>query len=238
MKLLAFECSAAAASAAVCDGETLLGESYVNIRQTHSRTLLPVAEGLLRSVGLAPAQMDAFAVTVGPGSFTGVRIGIAAVKGMAFALEKPCVGLSTLEALAWNLRGAQGLIVPAMDARCGQVYAAVFRGAAAGPERLTEDLALPIAQLAERLKAMDEPAWLVGDGAALCYDALSSALPVRLAPPERRFQRASSVAELALARMETALPADQLRPAYLRLPQAERERLARSGGEPNRAFPL
>ena len=226
LKLLALECSATAASAALCQEDKVIGEYFLSTGQTHSQTLLPMAEGLLAASGETLAGLDCLAVSTGPGSFTGLRIGIAAVKGMALGADKPCVGVSTLEALAWNLRGFQGVAAAVMDARCGQVYSALFRLDGGAVSRFTPDAAITIAQLGEMLQNQENPVFLVGDGAVLCYNTLLEKLPgLRLAPAHLRLQRASSVGALALEIYQAggAVDCGRLMPSYLRLPQAERE---------------
>ena len=226
LKLLALECSATAASAALCQEDKVVGEYFLSTGQTHSQTLLPMAEQLLATSGETLAGLDCLAVTTGPGSFTGLRIGIAAIKGMALGAGKPCVGVSTLEALAWNLRGFEGVATAVMDARCGQVYGALFALEEGGVSRLTPDAALTIDQLGELAGETQKPVFLVGDGALLCYNTLSEKLPgLRLAPPHLRLQRAASVGALALEKFRAGQAVDcgLLTPSYLRLPQAERE---------------
>lgn len=228
MKILAIETSSRAGSAALMEEDRLIGESYLDGGLTHSQTALPMVQQVLRLAGTAWREVDAFAVSVGPGSFTGLRIGIATVKGLADAQEKPCYGISTLEGLAWNLAGFAGWICPVLDARCGQIYTALFYGDGERVLRRGEDLAMAAAQRLEELCALEGPIWLVGDGAKLCYDGWKSRLPgLRLAPAALRQQRASSLAAAALAGAAAPVPADQLAPVYLRRPQAERERLAK-----------
>ena len=235
MRYLVLEGSAVAASCALLENQKVLGEFFVNIPQTHSQTLLPMVEGLLSTCGVNPGQLDFFAVTRGPGSFTGLRIAMAAVKGMAMAAGKPCVGVSTLEALARNLAGFTGSAAAVMDARCGQVYAGLFSLEDGEVRRLAEDTALSVVELGKLLPALKKPVFLVGDGAELCYNKLmetkSAGDRLRLAPPHLRYQRAAAVGAAALAAWirGEALDAGELVPAYLRLPQAERELLARKG---------
>ena len=143
MLLFSLECSAAAASASLYREGKLLGEEFLNIPQTHSVTLLPMAKSLLEHTGISPAQIDYYAVSRGPGSFTGLRIGIAAIKGLAFPDNTPCIGVSTPEAIAYGLLGFEGTVIPMMDARCGQVYTALFQGKDGRLTRLSEDEALP-----------------------------------------------------------------------------------------------
>lgn len=235
MKYLVLEGSAAAASCALLEDQKVLGEFFVNIPQTHSQTLLPMAESLLKTCGTAPGELDFFAVTRGPGSFTGLRIAIAAAKGLAMAAGKPCVGVSTLEGLARNLAGFEGTAAAVMDARCGQLYAGLFSLEGGEVIRAEEDCAVSIGELGEKLERIKKPVFLVGDGAELCYNKLmetkSAGDRLRLAPPHLRYQRATAVGAAALAAWirGEALDAGELVPAYLRLPQAERELLARKG---------
>ena len=230
MLILAFETSAKAASVALSDGKKLLAESYQNTGLTHSQTLLPMAQELIRSCGYQPEQVDAVAVAAGPGSFTGVRIGVAAAKGFAWGGETPCYGVSTLEAMALQLGVWDGLVVPVMDARRSQVYTAAFRMLEGKPERLCEDRAISLQELGQELKNADKPIFLVGDGSVLCYNTLKAEVPGLVLPPEHRMhQRAAGVALVAAAMIEAGLPGDgaQLAPNYLRLSQAERERMER-----------
>lgn len=217
MKCFALDCSAAAASVAVLEDGFLLGEQFANTAETHSSTLLPMAQHLLETLHLGFSELDCFAVSCGPGSFTGLRIGIAAVKGMAFPRSTPCIPVSTLEGLAYNLLGFEGTIAAVMDARCRQVYAALFAAHEGRITRLTEDAALSIEELAGRLAAEEGPLWLAGDGAALVYQALREGNPaLRLAPEAVRFQRASGVGTAALLHREAALAPAALLPSYLR----------------------
>lgn len=225
MLLLAIDSSAGPASAAVLEEEKLLGEYFINTKQTHSQTLLPMVESLLKALGKSCAELDALAVSRGPGSFTGVRIGISCVKGLAMPNNTPCCGVSTLEAIAMPGRYYDGALVCAvMDARCGQVYQALFRAEAGKLHRLTPDRALSVAELSEECRKYGSDLILFGDGAALCYEAFRE-WGARIAPPELRFQHASSVALAAVKQLAegNTITAQELAPAYLRLPQAERE---------------
>lgn len=226
MKILAIDTSATAASTAICDENKIIGEFFINTKLTHSRTLMPMVESLLANTNITTTDITAVAVNCGPGSFTGVRIGVAAAKGLAFADDLPCIEVSTLESLAYNLQSANGIICSVMDARCSQVYNALFICDGVKPERLCKDRALSVAELSEELKSYDERIILVGDGAELCYNAMKELLPnVELAPISIRFQRASSTAEIAVQKFNDGevLSAAELMPMYLRLPQAERE---------------
>ncbi|MEG1942734.1 MAG: tRNA (adenosine(37)-N6)-threonylcarbamoyltransferase complex dimerization subunit type 1 TsaB [Angelakisella sp.] len=231
MKILALDGSAAAGSAAVCEEDKVIGEAFLHTAKTHSQTLLPMTQELLALSDTTLGELDFLAVTVGPGSFTGLRIAIAAIKGMAMGADKPCVGVSTLEALAYNLRGFEGVAAAVMDARCEQVYTALFDLHGGEVIRRTADMAIPLAELSEMLKNEKETVFLVGDGAIMCYTKLSNEHPtLRLAPAPLRYGRASAVAACAYAKFasEGAIPAEALLPSYLRLPQAERELLGRS----------
>ena len=228
MKILAFETSAKAASAALTENGKLLAESYQNTGMTHSQTLMVMAQDLLKQCGLTARDVDAVAVANGPGSFTGVRIGVAAAKGFAWGREIPCVGVSTLEAMALTLGAWQGYVCPVMDARRSQVYNALFHVSGGVYERIREDRAISLAELGEELKILEEPIFLVGDGSNLCYNIFLGAVPALVLPPEHRMhQRASGVALAAerLLRAGGEFSGADLVPNYLRLSQAERERL-------------
>lgn len=228
MLILAFETSAKAASVALLEEEKLLGESYVNSGLTHSQTLMVMAQDLLKQCGKTVSDVTAVAVAAGPGSFTGVRIGVAAAKGFAWGGELPCYGISTLEAMAETLGAWQGYVCPVMDARRSQVYNALFAVNHGKLQRLREDRAIALADLGEELKNFSEPIFLVGDGSILCYNTLLERVPNLVLPPEHRMhQRASGVALLAAKKIAAGEPGDgaALTPNYLRLSQAERERL-------------
>jgi len=228
--ILAFETSAKAASVALLENGKLLGESYQNTGLTHSQTLLSMAEDLLRNCGKSPKDMTAVAVANGPGSFTGVRIGVAAAKGFAWGAQIPCYGVSTLEAMARGLGVWEGYVVPTMDARRDQTYTAIFRAEGGKLTRILDDCAISYEELGEKLKNCEKPIFLVGDGANLCYNTLIEEVSGLVLPPEcRMHQRAAGVALLAEQMFQEGLPGDgaSLTPNYLRLSQAERERLAR-----------
>ena len=228
MLILAFETSAKAGSVALLDEKKLLGESYQNTGLTHSQTLLAMGEDLLKSCGYAPADVTAVAVAAGPGSFTGVRIGVAAAKGFAWAKELPCYGVSTLEAMALGVGAWEGYVCPVMDARRSQVYNALFEVKQGVYTRIAEDRAISLEELGEQLKNLEKPIFLVGDGSILCYNTLLEKVPTLVCPPEHRMhQRAAGVALVAKVMMERGERCDgaALQPNYLRLSQAERERL-------------
>ena len=226
MLILAFESSARPASAALVRDGKLLAQSLQCSALTHSRTLLPMAEDLLKNTGVGLDEIDVFAVAHGPGSFTGVRIGVSTVKGLCWGTEKPCVGVSTLEAMAWHGLAAGGVVCPVMDARRAQVYNALFRIEGGRPVRLCPDRAISLEDLSEELRARGEEVFLVGDGAAMTKEHLDAqGLPCRLAPDDLVWQDAWGVAMAAQGR--APVPAAELLPVYLRLSQAERERQER-----------
>ncbi|MCI8651142.1 MAG: tRNA (adenosine(37)-N6)-threonylcarbamoyltransferase complex dimerization subunit type 1 TsaB [Oscillospiraceae bacterium] len=230
MKILALESSALAASVCLIEEERPIARFWQNSGLTHSKTLLPMAEQMLASCGEKLEDVDVIAVAAGPGSFTGLRIGVSAAKGLAWALDKPCAKVSTLEAMAWNLSVCAGEICPVMDARRNQVYNARFSSDRENITRLTPDRAIALEELARELKNGGQPQILVGDGAQLCYNyCMKEGLPVRMAPANLRFQDAWGVARAALdqARQGKLITAGELAPEYHRLSQAERERLER-----------
>jgi len=230
--VLAFETSAKAASVALFDGDTLLGESYQNTGLTHSQTLMVMAQDLLRQCGKTAEQVEAVAVANGPGSFTGVRIGVAAAKGLAWGADIPVYGVSTLESMALGLGIYQGYVCPVMDARRNQVYNALFYVNQGALERVCEDRAIALTELGAELEKLDGPVFLVGDGSELCYRTLSGSIGGLVMPPEhRKHQRGVGVGLAALQRIASGAPGDGagLTPNYLRLSQAEREKLERQG---------
>ena len=228
MLILAFETTAKAGSVALLEDNKLLVESYQNTGLTHSQTLMVMAEDMLKAAGKSMADVTAVAVAEGPGSFTGVRIGVAAAKGLAWGAELPCYGVSTLESMALTLGAYQGYICPVMDARRSQVYNALFYVNSGVMERVSEDRAIALSDLAEELKSLKEPIFLVGDGSNLTYNTLKDSIPSLVLPPEHRIhQRASGVALAAAKKIAAGDPGDAaaMVPNYLRLSQAERERM-------------
>ena len=231
MKILAFDGTAKAASVAVCDGDRILGCTTIDNGLTQSELLLPMAEDLLRSLKLSFNNIDIYATSVGPGSFTGVRIGVSLIKGLAFGRDLPCVEISTLEALAENLRGLKGIIVPCMDARRNQVYSATFMSDGESLTRLTEDRAIALTDLANELEAYTETnIYLSGDGYAVAKKALTArGINLESTPELLILENAASVAKVAKRKYESGeyVSDSALSPMYLRMPQAERERLER-----------
>lgn len=225
MKILALESSAKAASVCILEAGKLLGQYYQNSGLTHSRTLLPMVQALLQNLELSVEDMNLIAVAAGPGSFTGLRIGVATAKGLAQALGLPCSAVSTLEAMANQVSGLwEGRICPVMDARREQIYNALFSAEGETLKRLCPDRAVSIHVLAEEIEKSGKTHFLVGDGAALCYNTLKGmGLPVVIAPENLRFQTAFGVAKTAQSGPRCT--AEDLVPVYLRLSQAERERM-------------
>lgn len=230
MKILALDSTALTATVTLCEEEKLLAEYTVNNGNTHSETQLPMIASMLEIYGCKPNDIDVFACSAGPGSFTGVRIGAATIKGLAFGTEKTCIGVSTLRALANNLKGCGGIICSVMNARRGQVYNALF---ASDCTRLCEDRAISIEELAVELSDKNEPVYLCGDGTDITLDGFAERVKNAIAAPERlRYPSAYSVAQCALEDYRNGIRTTdiELTPVYLRLAQAERERLARESG--------
>ena len=226
MLILAFESSAKAASVALCRDGELVAQSVQCTALTHSTTLLPMAEDMLKNTGLSLGDVDLIACAQGPGSFTGIRIGIATVKGLAWALEKPCAGVSTLESMAWHGVSAGGYVCAVMDARRNQVYNALFEIKSSSPSRLTPDRAISLSELIDDVKKLDSPVFLVGDGSAITAAAFEEAgISFRKAPGNLALQTAWGVAMAAMS--AEPCTAESLLPVYLRLSQAERERQER-----------
>ncbi len=227
MLILALESSAKAASVAVCEDGRPVAQYWQNSALTHSKTLLAMAEDMLKNIDMRVTDMDAIAVANGPGSFTGVRIGVAAAKGLAWAADKPIRAVSTLEAMAYHLADREDVIVcPAMDARRGQIYNALFEPAGGELKRICPDRAIAVSELMAESKKFEKPLIFVGDGAKMCYNKfLEEGVDAALAPEHLVFQSAWGVGRAAMN--VQSVPPDDLEPNYLRLSQAERERQAR-----------
>ena len=229
MKILGIDTSANVASAAICEiGEKprVIASGSINTKLTHSQTLMPFIESLLSNSKTELSDIDAFAVSVGPGSFTGLRIGVSAIKGMAYGLNKPCRAVSTLLGLAYNFTVTDCILCAVIDARCNQVYNALFEIKEGKVSRITGDRALFIDELLAELseKYSDRKIILAGDGAELVFGKTESK-NILLSPPTLRYQSGTGVC-FASAECED-IEAAALMPSYLRLPQAERERLAK-----------
>ena len=230
MKILSLDTTAEVCTAAICDNGRLLAEMTVNTGNTHSQTLLPVVEQIMKISETVIDDIDCFACSTGPGSFTGVRIGVATVKGIAYGRQKPCVSVSTLEALAYNLIGFEGILCPVMNARRNQVYNALFECCDGRITRLCEDRALSIDELDEELSSIGKPVYLVGDGYDITLKGFKKTA-VSFVPERMRYQSGYSVARCAQIKLEAGetLSDSELVPIYLRPSQAERERNERLG---------
>ncbi|MBE6668346.1 MAG: tRNA (adenosine(37)-N6)-threonylcarbamoyltransferase complex dimerization subunit type 1 TsaB [Ruminococcaceae bacterium] len=226
MKILALDSSATVATVALFEDGRLLAEYTLNNGNTHSETLLPMVESVLRAYGITTDDIDLFASTSGPGSFTGVRIGTATVKGLAFGTDKPCAEVSTLEAIAENLVFVKGLICPVMNARRGQVYTALFRSDGVSLTRLMPDSAISIEELDGILAEYGETVSFAGDGYDITVRALTRT-KADITPERLRHQSAASVASVAyrMAQNGETVSDTALKVTYLRPSQAERERL-------------
>lgn len=221
--ILGIDSSAISAGCAITDGGKIIAEEYLNTRHTHSETLLPMIKGVLEKSDIKLTDLECIAVSGGPGSFTGLRIGVSCVKGLCDGAGVPCVSVSTLEAVAYNFVQVDGIICVCMDARCKQVYNALFRSENGVVTRICEDRAISVESLSEELCGIRERIVLAGDGAELMHEYTNG--KYTLAPPMLRFQRGSGVC--FAAKNKQSIPCDTVMPTYLRLPQAERERLAR-----------
>ncbi len=226
MKILAIDSTAVVGSCAVLEDENLLSIFTVNNGNTHSETLLPMIEASLKLLGMTVDDIDVFALSEGPGSFTGVRIGAATIKGLAFGKDKPCIGVSTLEALAENLSSVNGIICPAMNARRNQVYNALFRCKDGKIERICEDRAISVPDLEEELKAFDAPIFICGDGDFILYESETRNIDYRFVSENLRHQNGVSVGLCALKKYRAGERKTDitLAPTYLRPSQAERTR--------------
>lgn len=223
------ESSATSASVAYVKDGKILAQNYINAGLTHSTTLMPMTQALLQNANLTLSDVDYFAVSVGPGSFTGLRIGISAIKGISLAENKPCVPVSTLEAMAYNYAYTDTIVCCVMDARCKRFFNAIFKCSADGTvERLCEDRAISYEELEAELneKYSENTVVLVGDGAELAKNLkCKPSVNLRIAPPHLRYPQATGVAMASEKYIECGktVSSQQLLPSYLSLPQAQRE---------------
>ena len=231
MKILAVECSAVSASAAITDGNKIIASAFVNVKLTHSQTLMPMVRSVLDSSLTNIDDIDAIAVSCGPGSFTGIRIGISAAKGLATPNDLPCIAVSSLFCMAQNFIGSDCVVCAVMDARCNQVYNALFRVQGQVIERLCEDRASLCDELASELRNFENESIVIcGDGADMFCKYVSESKNIKLAPEHLKYQNAVGVA-LCGADMfneNKTTSKEKLLPIYLRLPQAERELKAKA----------
>ena len=237
MRVLALDSSGIVASVAVVEDETLVAEYTVNYKKTHSQTLLPMLDEIVKMTELDLGTIDAIAVAKGPGSFTGLRIGSATAMGLA--LDKPLVGVPTVEALAYNLYNVGGLICPIMDARRKQVYTGIYRYEDHKLVTVKNQMAVGIEELLSMLNDMQEPVTFLGDGVPVFRDIIAEKLnvPYSFAPAHLSRQRAGAVGALGVlyakeGRTETAA---EHKPDYLRVSQAERERAQKLKAEGEKA---
>lgn len=228
MKILAIDTSGPVAGCALMVDGRIVHSIALNHGLTHSESIMPAVEDCMNGAGLTCEEIDVFASVAGPGSFTGVRIGICAAKGFAHAVNKPCVAIHALEALAMNFPGFDGLVCPILDARRKQVYCAAFDTKSGWPVRVAEDDAVALEELLERLPK-DRKILFAGDGVGVHAESICAKLGDRavIAPVNLRDLRADAVCVLAERKRDEWIPARELRPVYLRAPQAERERNAR-----------
>lgn len=229
LTILAVDSSAKAASAAILRDSKILGEFFVNSGFTHCETLLPMIDDMLRRCRISMGEVDCFAVSTGPGSFTGIRIGVCTIKGLAAPRGVPCIGVSTLEAAAMGVTDMEGIACCVMDARRDQFYNALFSVHGGKVNRLCEDRAVSADILQTELQNFKEPVILVGDGAELCYNNMQNIRNVGIASVSSRLQRAAGVAMVAAdkAKIGQTVSPEKLVPVYLRPSQAERERAER-----------
>ncbi|MBR6479597.1 MAG: tRNA (adenosine(37)-N6)-threonylcarbamoyltransferase complex dimerization subunit type 1 TsaB [Clostridia bacterium] len=232
MKILAIDCTAGPASVAILEDEKVLAKQFKNEGLTHSQTLVPMIKEVLDTARTELKDIDIFAINSGPGSFTGVRIGVAALKGLTQGDAANCVPVSTLRSMAYNFIDSDATVCAVMDARCNQVYTATFEVKDGKVNRISDDEAILIDELYEKLKSLKKDVVFVGDGAVLCYNILSEKLHCTLAPEDRLYQNAVSVALCAKDMLDEgvkAITCTDLLPTYLRVPQAERELKRRLG---------
>lgn len=225
MKILGIDSSAKSASAAVTENGKVISSFYINTGLTHSQTLMPMIDSALKCADISLGDIELIAVNKGPGSFTGIRIGVAAAKGLADVSNIPTYGVSTLEAMAYNLVCTDCIAVCVMDARCNQVYTALFDITDGKVTRITDDEAISIDELGKKIKKYEKNKIFVGDGAEICYNKLMNCGgDVKIAPENIRFQNAIGVCHVAeQVGSEDYISSFDLVPEYLRLPQAERE---------------
>ena len=228
MRILALDSSGLVATVAIVEEEQTIAEYTVNYKKTHSQTLLPMLDEIVKMTEMDLDTVDAIAISGGPGSFTGLRIGSATAKGLGLALKKPLIHVPTLEGLAYNLWGVDALVCPIMDARRNQVYTGIYRLSGEKLQVVKDQMAMDVAELAEQLNVLGEKVTFLGDGVPVYRELLEERLsvPYAFAPAHMNRQRAASVGALGLCylregKTETAA---EHQPDYLRVSQAERER--------------
>ncbi len=228
MKIIGIESASMTASVAIVDDEVILAEYTINHKKTHSQTLLPMLDEIVRMTELDLQDVDAIAISGGPGSFTGLRIGSATAKGLGLALDKPLIHIPTLEAMAYNFCGTEKLVCPMLDARRGQVFTAVYRVDGKLPVAVMEPAVLDLEELLAELQKLGEKVIFLGDGVKVLKEKGlgSHALSCQVAPPHLSRERAAAVAALGLLYMKAGdtVTAAEEKPEYLRVSQAERVR--------------
>lgn len=226
MKILAVDTSANTATVCITEDDKLLSEEIVNYKKTHSQTLMPMIDRALKNCGTDISEIDIFAVANGPGSFTGLRIGVSAVKGMAHALDKPVIEVSTLEGMAYNIFMCSDIICPIMDARRSQVYNGVYTWENGIFSELTPPRAVSVQECVEDVKRYGKRVIFLGDGVPVYGEYIKEQLGEKavFAPPSCNAQRASALASIAMGKLEDKKSCYEVMPFYLRKPQAERER--------------
>lgn len=226
MKILSIECSACPASVAITENGKVIAGSYINVKLTHSQTIMPMISSLLSAAKTDISEIEGIAVSAGPGSFTGIRIGISILKGLALPNNLPTVGVSTLAAMAEGFKGQNAVVCCVMDARCNQLYNALFDVNGSEIKRICEDRALLISELYDEISRIkDKKIIICGDGADLFYEHIKELENVEKAPEHLKYQNAVGVGFAAEDdfKNKNTVTADKLLPIYLRLPQAERE---------------
>ncbi|MGN0436991.1 MAG: tRNA (adenosine(37)-N6)-threonylcarbamoyltransferase complex dimerization subunit type 1 TsaB [Lachnospiraceae bacterium] len=229
MKILAMDSSGLVASVAIVEDNNLIAEYTMNYKKTHSQTLLPMMDEIIKMTDTDLKTVDAIAVAKGPGSFTGLRIGLATAKGLALTLDKPIVGVPTIEGLAMNLYRINGLICPLMDARRNQVYTGIYRFEGDDLVVVKEQIAIGIEEIIGALNQIGQNVIFLGDGVDVYRDVVMEKItvPYSFAPSHLNKQRAGAVAVRGLQYLKQGLVenADDFSPEYLRVSQAERERM-------------
>lgn len=235
--ILGIDSSSLVASVALIDDTTIIAEYTINLKKTHSQTLLPMIDEIIKMTGIDKKEIEAIAVTNGPGSFTGLRIGAATAKGLAFALDIPIIGVSTIKAMAYNYNHCNKLICPIMDARRNQVYTGIYECQNEELKEILEPCAVSIVELIDKILKLDREIIFIGDGIPVYQDYINENLSVchYFANNHLNRQKSSSLAALAIQMYKNgqAENADSFAPRYMRLSQAERERLEHDKADGN-----
>ncbi len=231
MKILAIESCCVVASCAICEDDFVLASSKIATGLTHSQTLMVLVDDMFKTAKIDKNEIDAVAVSIGPGSFTGLRIGMSLAKGIAMGLKKPLIGVETLKSLSYNLLGVDGFICPCLDARRNTVYTALFESKDLVFKRVLEDFVEEVLNLKEILREKKGKIFLVGDAAKDCYLKFNDLSNIFLAPESLRYPDACSVGFLGIEQFKKGETKKEVLPKYLRLSQAERQRQKKLNGE-------